>query len=416
MESLLPIALILNFVFLATSAGFLIAWIKRGGRINQLENLLNEAGGVAASSKRSVELIRKDQHSERERLISAESDIALLRPELETCKQSIVEKDQRIQEMAAELKEGQEALEPARKRAREAEDKLLAQQKDTAAMRNECAQAQKRVETAESAARDKQIQFERVEASLEAKDKLLLAKQQESADQERELAERRTEIAELIAERDKLSSMEAALESKLKETEASCKEGERARQQLNDDLAARTLELGDVSEQLARLKQLTDEQATASGAEAEQRKQLQDQLLEVEGKLTRKEAALSDLEKAYSDAEREKPYEAHRHMEWTLNHFDPKAITFKFTNEGAKVFLVGVETNIPELRYEFETGHDLPRDDFEARIKLAIKKVEQKRMEQLPDEFDMTVLYALNVFPIHFKIRPREGQKIERVY
>ena len=60
------------------------------------------------------------------------------------------------------------------------------------------------MEVAESAARDKQIQFERIEASLEVKDKALLAKQQESADQARELAERRTEISELIDERDQL--------------------------------------------------------------------------------------------------------------------------------------------------------------------------------------------------------------------
>ena len=405
MESLLPIALILNFVFLVTSAALLFAWLKRGGRIHQLENMLNEAGGVAASSKRTVELMQDEHHSERERLSSAESDMARLSAELDTCKQS-------NQEMAEAL----EGLEPARTRAREAEDKLLIAEKDTAAMRRECALANKRVETAEAVGRDKQIQFERVEASLAAKDKLLLAKQEESAGQEQELVERRAEIAELIAERDTLKSMEAALTAKLKETEASFKAGERARLQLNDELAARTLELGDVSEQLALLKKLTEEQAIAGGSEAEQRKQLQDQLLELEGKLSRKEAALSDLETAYADAEREKPYEAHRHMEWTINHFDPKAITFKFTNDGAKVYLVGVETDVPELRYEFETGHDLPRDDFEARIKLAIKKVEQKKLEQLPDEFDMTVLYAMHVFPIRFKIRPREGQKIERVY
>lgn len=411
MEFLLPITLIFNFILLATSAILLIHWIKRGGRINQLENLLNEAGGIAASSKRSVESMQKTHQSEREGLQALKSDMALLSAELETRKQSIVEKDQRIEEINL----GLAALEPARKRASDAESKVLALQKEAAVLRSECAQAHKRVETAESAARDKQIQFERIEASLEAKDRGLFAKQQESADQARELSERRSEISDLIIERDQLNSMEAALTEKLKDAEASRKEAERARQRLNDELADRKLELSETQEQLTRLKQMADEQAAIGGTEAEQRRRLQDELLEVEARLARREAALTDLERVHADAEREEPYQAHRHMQWTINHFDPKAITFKFINEGAKVFLVDVETNVPQFRYEFETGRDLPRGDFEARIKLAIKKAEQKNMEQLPDEFDMTVLYALNVFPIKFKIRPREGQRIERI-
>ncbi len=411
MEHLLPITLIFNFILLATSAILLIYCIKRSTRINQLENLLNEAGGVAASSKRSVESMQKTHQSERERLQTLRSDMEVLRAELEACKQSAVEKDQHIEEINA----GLAALEPARKRADEAEHKVLALQKEAAVLRSECAQSHKRVETAESAARDKQIQFERIEASLEAKDRALFAKQQESADQARELSDRRSEISDLIVERDQLKSMEAALATKLKDADESLKEGERARQRLNDELADRKLELSETQEKLTRMQQMADEQAAIGGSEAEQRRKLQDELLEVEAKLARKEAALVDLERAHADAEREEPYQAHRHMQWTLNHFDPKAITFKFTNEGAKVHLVAVDTNVPQLRYEFETGRDLPRGDFEARIKLAIKKAEQKNMEQLPDEFDMTVLYALNVFPIHFKIRPREGQRIERI-
>ena len=53
--------------------------------------------------------------------------------------------------------------------------------------------------------------------------------------------------------------------------------------------------------------------------------------------------------------------------------------------------------------------------DVESRIKVAIKKSEQRNMEELPSEFDMTVFYALNIYPIRFKIRPNQGQKIERI-
>ena len=75
-----------------------------------------------------------------------------------------------------------------------------------------------------------------------------------------------------------------------------------------------------------------------------------------------------------------------------------------------------MQTSAPQLRYEFETGRELPSgSDAESRIKLAIKKSEQATMKVLPDEFDMTVFYALNIYPIQFKIRPREGQKIERI-
>ena len=165
-----------------------------------------------------------------------------------------------------------------------------------------------------------------------------------------------------------------------------------------------------------RIKQMFDEQAAAGENDMEQIQKLRDQLLDTQGQLSRKEAALADLERVHADVTRETPYEAHKHMEWTLNHFDPKAITFKFNNLGAKVFLVDVQTSVPQLRYEFETGRELPSGkDFESRIKLAVKKSEQRNMEELPGEFDMTVFYALNVYPIQFKIRPHEGQKIERI-
>ena len=227
---------------------------------------------------------------------------------------------------------------------------------------------------------------------------------------------RRAEITELVSERDKLLSMESALKEKLQQTEESLKETERARQQLNDEFTECRLQLGETQEQLNRLKQMFDEQSAAGENDVEQIQKLRDQLLDVEGKLSRKEAALSDLELVHGDSNRETPYEAHKHMEWTLNHFDDKSLTFKFNNLGAKVFLVHVETNFPQLRYEFETGRELPRGkDFESRVKVAIRKSEQQKMKELPAEFDMTVFYALNIYPIDFKIRPHKSQKIERI-
>ena len=419
MESLLPITLVLNFLFLGGFGVMFYLWMQRGAERASLQQSLEEAGGVAASSRRQLENFQQERKAERERLAAAEAE---LRMELETARQGIADKDVELdalrgdlESMKQALSEAEQAVEPLRSRARESEDKVLNLDRDCARFRSDVSQAMKRMESAESAARDAQVKYERLELAHEEKDAALLKKQQECAAQDRELAERRTEIAALIAERDRLLGVETALGAKLNQTEERLSDSEGNCKQANNALAERELDLKDLQRQLASLKKLADEQAAAGGADAEQRRKLQDQVAELEGKLARKEAALSDLEQAFADAEREKPYEAHRHMEWTLNHFDPKAITFKFTNEGAKAFLVGVETNIPELRYELETGHELPRDDFEARIKLAIKKAEQKRMEQLPDEFDMTVLYALHVFPINFKIRPREGQKIERV-
>ncbi|MGK0464625.1 MAG: DNA repair exonuclease SbcCD ATPase subunit [Lentimonas sp.] len=309
-----------------------------------------------------------------------------------------------------------EVLEPAGKRAREAENKLLALQKESAALRGEYSQAHKRIEAAESAARDTKIQFERVEATLEVKDKALIVKQQESSDLARELDDRRTEISELVIEREKLLSMETALKEKLNEIEESSKRSERDRHKLNDEFTECRLELAETKEKLTRLKQMFDEQAATGENDVEQLQRLRDQLLDVETKLGRKESALKDLELVHADSTQETPYEAHKHMEWTLNHFDSKALTFKFNNLGARVFLVDVETSVPQLRHEFETGREILRgDDFESRIKVAIKKSEQRNMEELPGEFDMTVFYALNIYPIQFKIRPREGQKIERI-
>ena len=410
---------IFSLLLIVACVALLFVILKRSEKIEQLEAKLNQAGQEASSSKRSLESSRRDHESDRSKLSKAESELSDLqkelstaRTELETCKQNNAEKDKQIQDMTAKI----EAFEPTAKRARDAEDKLLAFQKESAALRSESAQAYKRVEAAESAARDKQIQFERVEATLEAKDKALTIKQQESADLARELDERQTEISELVIERDKLLSMEAALKEKLDEVEESFKGSERDRQKLNDEFTECRLELAETKEKLLRIKQMFDEQVAAGENDVEQIQKLRDQLLDAEAQLRRKEAALKDLEMVHADSTRETPYEAHKHMEWTLNHFDPKALTFKFNNLGAKVFLVDVQTNIPQLRYEFETGREIPRGtDFESRIKVAIKKSEQRNMEELPGEFDMTVFYALNIYPIQFKIRPRSGQKIERI-
>jgi DNA repair exonuclease SbcCD ATPase subunit len=411
--------LILAFLLIVSCTIFFITLLKRNEKISQLEKMLDQAGRDASSSKRSLESYKETHESEREHLHQAESKLSKLmkefsetEAELKTCKQSIEDKDAQIEKMAEQI----ESLEPASKRAREAEDKLLALQKESVSLRSEYAQAHKRVEAAESAARDKQIQFERVEATLEAKDKALIVKQQESADLARELDARRTEISELVIERDKLLSMETALNEKLSATEESFKKSERDRQQLTDEFTECRLELAENKEKLEHLKQMFDEQAAAGENDVEQLQRLRDQLLETETKLKRKEAALKDLEQVHADSTRETPYEAHKHMEWTLNHFDPKALTFKFNNMGAKVFLVDVQTNIPQLRYEFETGREVPSgSDAESRIRVAIKKSEQRNMEELPGEFDMTVFYALNIYPIQFKIRPNEGQKIERI-
>lgn len=413
------ILILLAVVLIIACLALAFVILKRNQKISQLEKMLDQAGRVASTSKRALESCRERQNSERDQPSQAESKLAKLieefsevEAELKACKQSGVDKDKQIEAMALKV----ESLEPAGKRAREAEDKLLALQRESAALRGEHAQACKRVEAAESAARDKQIQFERIEATLEAKDKALTAKQQESADLARELDERRTEISELVVERDKLLSMENALKEKLSQTEELFKKGERERQRLNDEFTECRLELAENKEKLIRLKQMFDEQAAVGENDVEQLQRLRDQLLEAEARLSRKEAALKDLEQVHADSTHETAYEAHRHMEWTLNHFDPGAITFKFNNLGARIYLVDVQTSAPQLRYEFETGRELPSgSDAESRIKLAIKKSEQATMKVLPDEFDMTVFYALNIYPIQFKIRPREGQKIERI-
>ena len=412
--------LILSLALIIACVALVFVFLKQAGRIKDLENKLNQAGQEASSSKRSLESVQRDHESTMNNLRSkadielaeVQKDLSVARTELEACIKASAEKEKQIQDMTSKI----EAAEATAKRAREAEDKLSTFQREAANLRSECSQAHKRVEAAESAARDKQIQFERVEATLEAKDNALTLKQQESANLARELDEKRTEISELVIERDKLLSMEAALKEKLSEVEESFKSSERDRQRINDEFTECRLDLAETKDKLSRIKQMFDEQAAAGENDMEQIQRLRDQLLDVQGQLSRKEAALADLEQVHADATRETSYEAHKHIEWTLNHFDPKAITFKFNNLGAKVFLVDVQTSVPQLRYEFETGRELPRGkDFESRIKLAIKKSEQRNMEEIPSEFDMTVFYALNIYPIHFKIRPREGQKIERI-
>jgi len=410
---------IIGLIAIGCSIKFWLSLSKSSEQIDQLDKMLKQAKAEAASEKdalRSSEKRRStdkdDLNQTRLELTALKKDLLKIRAEQEDAQKKIAEKETEIEE----LKSQASSVEPVRQRAREADDKLLALKKESAALRSESAQAYKRVEAAESTARDKQIKYERAEASLEAKDRALLIKQQESAELARELDERRGEISTLVAERDKLLSMEGALKEKLQSTEVKLQETERKRQQLNDEFAECRLNLGESEEKLSRLKQMFDEQSAAGENDVEQIKELKEQLLKAEEDLNRKETALMDLEKVHKDTDRETPYEAHKHMEWTMNHFDPKGITFKFNNQGARVYLVDVETNFPQLRHVFETGRELLRgSDAEARIKLAIKKAEEKNMPQLPEEIDMTVFYALNIYPIQFKIRPNSGQKIERI-
>ncbi|MGJ8640764.1 MAG: hypothetical protein ACSHYA_15350 [Opitutaceae bacterium] len=430
MESLLPIALFLNFAFIGGCGFLFMAWTKRGAMIAELKARLEQAGGSVASSRREATERSEEKRRAAEKLRDsnlelkkANAELLKLRSDLEeaelrlgqTNSEEAAEQEKRLQELLVEVETAKSSADRFNGLFREAEVKLLAVERELAKLRTDTTHSQKRIETAESAARDKQIQFERIEATLVTRDAELLKKQHENAAFDNELKERKTELAALITERDRLQSVENSLKNRVEELDASVRSAERERLSLSDEYAACELKLRDMTDAFNRLKESSDADSVAGSAEVQRRKELESQVADLEGKLERKEAAFVELEAAYSDASGEKPYEAHRHMEWTLNHYADKNITFKFTNEGAKAYLVGVETSVPELRYELETGHDLPRD-FEARIKLAIRKAEEKNLGALPDEFDMTVLYALHVFPIRFKIRPRDGQKIERIH
>ena len=183
------LAVTIAVVFLISS---ILLFVNLGGskkRIEELERLLNQAGNEASSSKRALEASEEKHKSTIEQLKQAErkqSDLEKKwseeRSELE---QSLADKDQQVQDLDTQIKD----FDPVRKRAREAEQKVLSLQKDMLALRNEYVQTSMRIETAESATRDKQIKFERAEASLEAKDKALLVKQKESTDLAHQLNE-----------------------------------------------------------------------------------------------------------------------------------------------------------------------------------------------------------------------------------
>ncbi|MCD8482276.1 MAG: hypothetical protein LR015_06160 [Verrucomicrobia bacterium] len=213
----------------------------------------------------------------------------------------------------------------------------------------------------------------------------------------------------------KFEALEARLRSSIEDADKIRMDLERNYHELHvahQDLAIRSeqlqLDLDKARTELELYKQ-------QSGNDNEAMATLISETAELKSALQRKESALKDLEAAYKSASAETSYEAHRHMQWTLNHFDPDAITLKFQNEGAAVYLVGVETNEPALTYNLETGHSLPRD-FEARVRLKFRKGTPANQAKFPESFDLTVLYALHVFPIKFRIHPQAGQKIERIH
>ena len=136
MDVLLLLTILLSVALLACG----VVLITRFKRISQLEAMLNEAGSEAAKHKRSLESLKGTHESDRDHLHETESklselqkEISNVRKELETCNHSNEEKASQIKKMGAQI----EAFEPTRQRAREAEDKLSALQKESAALRSE---------------------------------------------------------------------------------------------------------------------------------------------------------------------------------------------------------------------------------------------------------------------------------------
>jgi len=412
--TLLPISLVLNFILLGAFGGVFFLLSRRGKRIAELEG---RSAAQARGLQRELEEAQASLEGSRDYGKELEVKLAELREQGQTdaATDAAAWQQERINLEAACAVEAAK-LEPVSARLKAAELEVAKTERECARLRSEAMEARKRMEAAEGKASEQITRFEQLEVAHQEKTAGLKAQQAMVVQLEKELAEWREDLQARQQQVERLESEAAVLQGRFDATSRELSAAQSGSRSLQDELAETRQALQEVRDQLAAQQRLAEEAASSGGEAAERCQALEQQVLDLEGRLNRKEAAFVDLETAHKDASTEEPYAAHRHMEWTLNHFDPKSITFKFTNAGARVYLVGVETDVPELRYEFETGHDLPREDFEARIKLAIKKAEEKRLAQLPDEFEVTVLYALHVFPIRFKIRPREGQKIERIY
>lgn len=407
--TLLPISLILNFILLAAFGWTFMLLTKRNARFAELEG---SAGNQVRGLKRELEESEASLDAARDHRKELEAELAELH-ELRTSDADTWQKEREALE--ASRAEAAAKLEPLMVRVKEADLRASQGEREGLRLRAEAQEARKRMEVAESAAGEQIRRYEQLEVAYSEKASSLKKSQAQCAQFESDLNAARERLAEQTTVRERLESEVIALQQQIADLDREVNRLKEENHNLRDELGETKLKLQTERDRLAAQLKLADEAAASGGEAAERCRTLEGRLLDLEGRLSRKEAALSELEAAYRDASGETTYAAHRHMEWTLNHYDPQSITFKFTNEGAKAYLVGVETNYPELRYELETGHDLPRDK-EARIKLAIRKADQARMAELPDEIDLTVLYALHVLPIQFKIRPREGQKIERIY
>lgn len=408
-NALLPVSLILNFTLLTAFAWAFVQMSKRNARLAEME-------GRAESRVRDLERNLEESGASLEAARNQRKELEAELAELRESSKDAAETWQREREgLEAARAEEAAKLEPLQARVKEAELGVGWAERECARLRTEAQEARKRMESAESAASEQISRYEQLEAAHTEKTDSLKKSQARCAQLEGDLKAEQERLAEQVTEREQLESELAALQQQLADADRESSRLKTESHNLRDALGETKGELQTVRDQLAAQRKSAEDAAASGGEAAERCRALEERILDLEGRLSRKEAALVELEAAYRDASGETTYAAHRHMEWTLNHYDPQAITFKFTNEGAKAYLVGVETNYPELRYELETGHDLPRDK-EARIKLAIRKAEQARMAELPEEIDLTVLYALHVFPIQFKIRPRAGQKIERIH
>lgn len=405
---LLAFALSLNLLLVVTSIWLLLLSIRRRERTAEIEeDWANQVSGL----KLKIEGMQISLAEAREDCKEAELKLEELRKQSQV-KLGVL--DEACARLEVSCAEEAAKLEPLTARLKEALLNASQAEREAARLRGDAARAVKRMEAAEVLAGDSLARFQRAEASLEAKDGLLNEKRNALADLESQLKEAQSRISELQAERDRLAALETALGKRLEAAEEARRGAEREVQRLNDELAEAMLNLREARSELAVLRESAEARAVAGGELEKRCHVLEEHVAHLSGALARKEAALADLEKAHASASAETPYAAHRHMQWTLNHFDPQSITFKFMNEGAEVFLVGVETDHPDLTYELETGHGLTRE-MEARIKVLIKKDARNRLAKMPEEFEMTVLYALHVLPIRFKIRPREGQRIERI-
>ncbi len=424
-------AAIFNFLWYAVSISALIYLYRTTGKMSK--SIADDYAGVQSK----IEEYKRAASSEQEKANKALQEEKSLRSELDGLREKLeaqskemtAQQESSTAEFTRIAKELQDSQRHANELAESEADlkNLLHQTQQDAKQHDlvvsdlkgqieEMRQSQESLQRSSSTLQEKIRNSESVQAKLEDELKGKTARELELDGK----------FAELRKDRDQKEVQIDALNREITDIEGRI-------EQLNDQLAQERSKISVRDEEIANLQSQVDaltEKCEALMIEKEEWSGSSMRLEELEAALMDSESmaghlseSLSQLEVALEDRDREPPYVAKDHLEFSANHWgeddapeeNKRHLVLNWHNRGARIYMIEVEAaendeGGTELAADIETPFKVGRDS-NTRVRIRPKS---KSVKVLPRQLDVTIYYALHAYPIRLRI-DRKTPRIDRL-